>query len=60
VIQAELDVALGGTMPDVTKASHLRAGLAVVTGRDEEETEARMRDLAAWFGESITVEPPAC
>ncbi|MER5968937.1 ATP-grasp domain-containing protein [Streptomyces sp. NPDC002055] len=59
VVHAEIDTRAGAVMPDVTVASHLRAGLAVVSGADVRETEARMRGLADWFASSVTFEPTA-
>ncbi|WP_051794424.1 ATP-grasp domain-containing protein [Streptomyces sp. NRRL S-87] len=59
VVRATFDIAPGQVMPDVTDASHLRAGLAVVRGADDREVAARMRDLAAWFAGRVELEPPA-
>ncbi|WP_328967856.1 ATP-grasp domain-containing protein [Streptomyces sp. NBC_00239] len=56
VVYAELKIARGATMPDVTSASYLRAGVAVVSGADEQEVEARMKDLSAWFAASVVTE----
>ncbi|MFF7359450.1 ATP-grasp domain-containing protein [Streptomyces sp. NPDC008125] len=57
VVRAQFDIAPGQVMPDVTAASHLRAGLAVVRGADDSEVTARMRDLADWFAGSVEVAP---
>ncbi|MEU6466628.1 hypothetical protein [Streptomyces sp. NPDC046976] len=49
VVHAGIEVAPGDLMPDITVASHLRAGLAIVRGATEAETEERVKDLAHWF-----------
>ncbi|MEW2621380.1 hypothetical protein [Streptomyces sp. NPDC048106] len=61
VLQAHVEIAPGGLMPDITVASHLRAGLAVVSGTTEEQTEQRVKDLAHWFFTHTECEqhPPA-
>ncbi|MFI5634134.1 acetyl-CoA carboxylase biotin carboxylase subunit family protein [Streptomyces sp. NPDC051664] len=55
VVHAELHCVPGWTMPDVTAASHLRAGVVVVSGTDDREVEARMRDLADWYARHVVV-----
>ncbi len=56
VVYCDLDKSLGQVMPDVTAASHLRAGHAIVSGRDEDEVVRRIHDLVGWFGENVVVE----
>ncbi|MEV8021317.1 ATP-grasp domain-containing protein [Streptomyces sp. NPDC086554] len=58
VVRATFDISPGQVMPDVTAASHLRAGLAVVRGADDREVADRMRDLADWFAGRVEVEGP--
>ncbi|MER5749038.1 ATP-grasp domain-containing protein [Streptomyces sp. NPDC002088] len=58
VVRATFDINPGKVMPDVTDASHLRAGLAVVHGADDREVAVRMRRLADWFAGRVEVEPP--
>ncbi|WP_369173665.1 ATP-grasp domain-containing protein [Streptomyces sp. R28] len=58
VVRAQVEVEPGDVMPDVTAASHLRAGLAVVHGGDDREVAERMRDLAAWFAGKVEVAQP--
>lgn len=53
---AEVRIAPGGTMPDVTAASYLRAGVVVVSGADDTEVESRSKALAAWFADRVVLE----
>ncbi|MGW3269099.1 ATP-grasp domain-containing protein [Streptomyces sp. NPDC001056] len=57
VVHAGIEVAPGDLMPDITVASHLRAGLAVVRGTTETQTETRVKDLAHWFSTHTVCEP---
>ncbi|MCB5167435.1 ATP-grasp domain-containing protein [Streptomyces bambusae] len=56
VVHVELKIAPGATMPDVTSASYLHAGVAVVSGADDREVESRMRELSDWFAASVVTE----
>lgn len=55
VVTVRLDVAVGQHMPDMTTASNIRAGTALVTGSSETEVEERVLRLAAWFRSSCKV-----
>ncbi|MFJ5546887.1 ATP-grasp domain-containing protein [Streptomyces sp. NPDC093225] len=57
VVHVELKITPGGTMPDVTSASYLHAGVAVISGADDREVESRMKELSAWFAASVVTEP---
>ncbi|MGF1427364.1 ATP-grasp domain-containing protein [Kitasatospora sp. LaBMicrA B282] len=57
VVYAEVSLAPGAVMPDTTAGSNLRAGLAVLTGRDEAQVEQRLRELAAWFTDRVVLAP---
>ncbi|MET9811778.1 ATP-grasp domain-containing protein [Streptomyces sp. NPDC006355] len=53
VVYAEVTAGPGTVLPDTTEATNLRAGLAVVSGADEQEVEDRMRRLADWFSAQV-------
>ncbi|MBM7167728.1 ATP-grasp domain-containing protein [Streptomyces sp. G44] len=57
VAYAEVRIAPGQTMPDVTAASYLRAGVVVLSGADDTEVEDRSKELAAWFANRVVLEP---
>ncbi|MEW2624754.1 ATP-grasp domain-containing protein [Streptomyces sp. NPDC048106] len=53
----EVSAAPGTVVPDATAASHIRAGVAVVSGADVREVELRVSDLTSWFAGATTAEP---
>ncbi|MGW1867654.1 ATP-grasp domain-containing protein [Streptomyces mauvecolor] len=59
VLDVRLGIAVGDVMPDVSTSSFARAGVALVSGPDEETVERRLRDLAAWFSQSVSIRPAA-
>ncbi|MGC0337251.1 ATP-grasp domain-containing protein [Streptomyces sp. SLBN-8D4] len=56
VVYSEVTAGPGTVLPDTTEGTHLWAGLAVVSGADEQEVEDRMRRLADWFTARVVYE----
>ncbi|WP_406486396.1 acetyl-CoA carboxylase biotin carboxylase subunit family protein [Streptomyces sp. NBC_01563] len=57
VVVAEVDVAPGDLMGDVTRASNLRAGRIVVRASDAAAVGARLREVVNWFAEEAVIRP---
>ena len=57
-VRAVVSVAEGTRMQDVSVASNLKAGKAVVEGDTEEEVARRLKDLAAWFLSCVRTTAP--
>ncbi len=52
-VQAVVSLTKGATVPDMSAASNLKAGSAVVVGDTEEQVKARMLALSDWFARSV-------
>ncbi|MGW4697425.1 ATP-grasp domain-containing protein [Kitasatospora cineracea] len=57
VLHAELDVAVGDVVGDLTTSSHLRAARVLVHGPDEESVTEDLRKLSQWFRNATVVVP---
>lgn len=57
VMHAALQYPRGWSLPSSREGTNFRMGYVVVSGRDPEETLARMTDVAAWFDRNLRVGP---
>ncbi|MFJ9772640.1 acetyl-CoA carboxylase biotin carboxylase subunit family protein [Kitasatospora sp. NPDC101157] len=55
-VTARVDAREGREMPDVTVGSNVKAGRVMVVGEDEEQVEARIGELVAWFRSAVAVQ----
>lgn len=55
VVTARIDVAPGDTMPDVRETSFAKAGVALVSGPDDQVVAAALNELARWFFDAVEV-----
>ncbi|SOB81234.1 hypothetical protein [Streptomyces sp. 1331.2] len=59
-VEAIVSLTKGATVPDISAASNLKAGSALVVGDTEEQVQARMLALSDWFARSVTTEAEPC
>jgi len=55
-VEASVLLQEGAVVPDMTVASNVKVGKALVEGDSEEEVRARLLDLADWFSAAVVTE----
>ncbi|WP_242242785.1 acetyl-CoA carboxylase biotin carboxylase subunit family protein [Bacillus cereus group sp. BfR-BA-01309] len=57
-VKASVNIKVGQIMKNSAEASNIKAGKALVQGKDEEEVEIRLRKLASWFQDQVQTASP--